>query len=144
MSRPSIELFAPRVIGGTKGRDWGVELLIAQTPQFIGKVLWMDAGKAGGLQFHREKIETFYLFSGSAWVDYDDGSGNLVRLAMAPGMSVHVPAGAPHRVTAVVDSVFFEVSTPVFDDRVRVEQEYGEPEVAGLPTTEPAIQLRYK
>jgi mannose-6-phosphate isomerase-like protein (cupin superfamily) len=110
-------------------------LLVAETPHYIGKVLHMDAGTAGGLQFHREKIETFYLFSGSAWVDYDAGDGKLTRLAMSPGMSVHVPAGAPHRVTAIVDSVFFECSTPVFNDRVRVEQEYGEPEVGGLPTT---------
>src|SRR3990167_9139797 len=132
MTRPSIELFAPRSLGA---RDWGVELLIAETPAYIGKVLHMNAGTAGGLQYHREKIETFYLFSGAAWVDYDDGTGTLVRLAMSPGMSVHVPAGAPHRVTAIVDSVFFECSTPVFDDRVRCESEYGEPDAGGLPTT---------
>jgi mannose-6-phosphate isomerase-like protein (cupin superfamily) len=132
MSRPSIQLVPPRSLGK---RDWGVELLIAETPDYIGKVLFMDAGTAGGLQYHVEKIETFYLHSGSAWVDYDAGDGQLTRLAMSPGMSVHVPAGAPHRVTAIVDSVFFECSTPVFNDRVRVEKEYGEEETGGLQTT---------
>lgn len=134
MSRPSIELFGPRRVGP---REWGEEILIAQTPAYIGKVLFMNAGHAGGLQLHQFKVETFYLFSGSAWVDYDAGDGALTRLAMSPGMSVHVPSGAPHRVTAVVDSVFFEVSTPIFHDRVRCEVEYGEPDAGGLPTSTP-------
>jgi hypothetical protein len=46
-----------------------------------------------------------------------------------------VPAGAPHRVRAMTDCTFYEWSTPVFNDRVRVELEYGEPEAGGLPTT---------
>lgn len=131
MSRPPIELFPPRDVGP---RTWGREILIAQTPSYIGKVLLMHAGQAGGLQYHAEKIETFYLHSGEAFVDYDL-DGTLTRLAMREGMSVHVPAGAPHRVTAILDSVFFECSTPVFNDRVRVEAEYGEPDTGGLPTT---------
>lgn len=131
MSRPSIELFAPTDVGP---RTWGREIKIAHTDQYLGKVLLMRAGQAGGLQYHAKKIETFYLHSGEAFVDYDL-DGTLTRLAMREGMSVHVPAGAPHRVTAILDCVFFECSTPVFDDRVRVEGEYGEPEVEGLPTT---------
>lgn len=131
MSRPSIELRAPLSIGA---REWGFELLIAQTDSYIGKVLEMKAGNAGGLQLHREKVETFYLAAGTAHVDYD-ADGVLTRMRMYPGMIVHVPAGAPHRVTAVTDCIFFEVSTPVFNDRVRLEAEYGEPEVGGLPST---------
>lgn len=131
VQRPSISLFPPRDVGA---RSWGREILVAQTDAYIGKVLLMHAGQAGGLQYHAKKVETFYLHSGEAFVDYDEG-GKLVRLAMREGMSVHVPAGAPHRVTAILDCVFFECSTPVFDDRVRVEAEYGEPEVGGLPTT---------
>jgi mannose-6-phosphate isomerase len=95
----------------------------------------MKAGTAGGLQYHREKIETFFLDEGQAFVDYDAGDGQLTTISMSPGMIVHVPAGAPHRVRAITDCKFFEVSTPVFNDRVRVEAEYGEPEVGGLPTT---------
>ena len=132
MPRPSIELRAPIQVGK---REWGHELLIAQTERYIGKVLVMREGSAGGLQFHREKVETFYLAGGRAFVDYDAGDGKLTRILMYPGMSVHVPAGAPHRVTAITECTFFEVSTPHFNDRVRVEAEYGEPETGGLPTT---------
>lgn len=130
--RPSIELFAPYSVGP---RVWGEEIVIAQTDDYIAKVLNMRAGTAGNLQAHRKKIETFFLFSGSAYVDYDKGDGKLTRMVMSAGMSVHVPVGAPHRVVAITDSTFFEASTPVFNDRERLESAYGEPEVDGLPTT---------
>ena len=128
----SIELFPPYSVGP---RDWGEEIVIAQTDCYLGKVLNMRAGTAGGLQLHRRKMETFFLFSGSAYVDYDKGDGKLTKLVMSAGMTVHVPPGAVHRVTAITDSTFFEVSVPVFDDRVRMENVYGEPETGGLPST---------
>ena len=130
--RPSIELFPPYSVGA---REWGEEIVIAHTNTYLGKVLNMRAGKAGGLQYHKRKMESFFLFSGSAYVDYDKGDHKLTRLVMSAGMTVHVPPGAPHRVTAITDCTFFEVSVPVFDDRVRCEADYGEPEVGGLPTT---------
>ena len=130
--RPSVELFAPYSVGP---RTWGEEIVIAQTDQYLAKILNMRAGTAGNLQCHRRKIETFFLFTGSAYVDYDKGDGKLTRMVMSAGMSVHVPVGAPHRVTAITDSTFFEASTPVFDDRERLEHEYGEPDVDVLPTT---------
>lgn len=127
-----IELFAPYIVGP---RDWGEEVVVAQTDQYLGKVLNMRAGTAGGLQMHREKMETFFLYSGSAYVDYDKGDGTLTRMVMSAGMSVHVPPGSVHRVTAITDSTFFEVSVPIFNDRVRMEEVYGETQKGGLPST---------
>lgn len=127
-----IELFAPYSVGP---REWGEEICIAQTDCYMGKVLNMRAGTAGGLQMHRRKMETFFLYSGSAYVDYDKGDGKLTRLVMSAGMTVHVPPGSVHRVTAITDATFFEVSVPVFNDRVRMETVYGEQEKGGLPTT---------
>lgn len=131
-SRPSVEFPASRDLGA---RDWGTETLLIETPDYIGKALFMRAGTAGGLQYHRKKIETFLLTDGQAVVDYDDGTGVLVSRDLEKGDVVHVPAGAPHRVRAITDCLFFEWSTPVFNDRVRVEADYGEPEAGGLPTT---------
>ena len=54
---------------------------------------------------------------------------------MHPGESYYIPPGAVHQVKAVTACVFFECSTPHYDDRVRVEQAYGLPEGGGLPTT---------
>jgi len=129
---PPIEAFPIHDVGP---RTWGREVLIAQTPHYLGKLLYMNAGTAGGLQVHREKDETFFLFSGEAFVDTDPGTGTLQRLRMMPGESYHIPPGAVHRVEAITDCIFFEVSTPHFNDRVRMETRYGLPEIGGLPTT---------
>ena len=121
----------------TLRRSWGTETFIAESGQYLGKILRMKAGTAGGLQYHRRKDETFCLISGVAIVEMDDGVGcyQLCRHRMGPGQSWRIPPGAVHRVTAVKDCMFFEVSTPWHDDRVRVEQVYGEPKGRGLPTT---------
>ena len=117
-----IEPFEPRELGP---KPWGQELLIAETPHYIGKVLSMNAGHRGGLQYHERKDETFYLFSGRAIVRSDDGHGTLINHDMRPGMSFHIPPRAIHQVRAITDCVFFEVSTPVFDDRVNAGAAYG-------------------
>jgi mannose-6-phosphate isomerase-like protein (cupin superfamily) len=134
MPRPSLEFPKPRDLGP---RDWGVESLLFQNEHYIGKALLMRAGTAGGLQYHEKKVETFILIQGSAFVDYDDGAGNLVSRDLIPSEIVHAPAGATHRVRAVSECIFYEWSTPVFNDRVRCEAEYGQPEVGGLPTSVP-------
>lgn len=116
-------------------RDWGTEVFLVETPHYLFKRLDMNAGTKGGLQYHVEKVESFYLQSGEAIVRSDDGTGQLIEERMYPGQVYHVPAGAPHQVEAVTDCVFFEASTPHYDDRVRVETDYGLPEGTGLPTT---------
>lgn len=115
-------------------RDWGHEVLVAHTETYIGKVLMMNKGTKGGLQYHVEKDETFFLFSGSAIVRSGE-DGKLFETLMLPGQSYHVPPGAVHQVEAVTACVFFEASTPHFDDRVRVEEQYGLIDTGGLPTT---------
>ena len=116
--RPVIAAFQPRELGP---KNWGRELLVAQTDTYIGKVLWMRAGESGPLQYHERKDETFFLFSGDALVYWRNVEGTPQVTAMTPGMSYHVPPGAIHQVEAVSDCVFFETSNPVFDDRVAVK-----------------------
>ena len=113
-----IEKFEPRALGP---KTWGTELLVAHTPHYTGKVLSMRAGASGPRQYHREKDETFYLFSGLARVTYRDRDGFLHDVEMHPGESYHVPPGAVHQVEALEPCVLFEASTPHFDDRVAAE-----------------------
>ncbi len=127
-----IEAYPPRLLF----REWGEETIIAEGPGYCGKVLKYMAGQAGGLQAHTWRDESFYLFSGAAFVDSDDGQGDLVRYHMNSGQTYHIPAGAAHRFVAITDCVVFEVSTSADADRVRMETQYGEPEVGGLPSTE--------
>lgn len=112
-----IEPFTPRNLGP---KDWGTERLVAHTAYYTGKVLYMNKGASGPLQYHEHKDETFYLFSGEAIVEFGNGDGGYEKRRMYAGESYHVPPGAVHRVEAVIDCVFFEASLPVFDDRVAV------------------------
>ena len=117
MNHPPIERFSPREI---PGKPWGQELLVAHTPFYTGKVLTMRAGASGPLQYHERKDEAFHLFSGEALVRTKHPDGTIIAIRMLPGETYHIPPGAIHQVEAVIECVFFETSTPVFDDRVGV------------------------
>lgn len=129
---PQVEIKLPKDLGE---RTWGMELLVVQTKDYIGKVMYMHAGHAGGLQYHERKDECSYLVSGTAWVYTDTGDGKLSRFLLNKGAAVYIPPGAVHKVEAITDCVFVEWSNPVFDDRVRVEARYGREDTEGLPTT---------
>jgi mannose-6-phosphate isomerase-like protein (cupin superfamily) len=131
MGYVSIERVQPHILK----RDWGEEIIVTNTPKYLGKVLRMKAGTAGGLQLHVEKDETFHLYEGTALVVTDDGTGQLTWAQMLPGDTCHVPPGAVHQVRAITDCTFFECSTVHFDDRVRCEERYGLTVDGGLPTT---------
>ena len=119
MTYPPIEQFYPI----ETLQPWGTETLIAETPQYTGKVLFYKAGCAGGFQYHVEKDETFYLHSGRAMVFHVTAAGSLCRELMFAGESWRIPAGAPHKFVAIEDCVVFEVSTPHKHDRVNVAEE---------------------
>jgi mannose-6-phosphate isomerase len=129
---PQVKVLLPKDMGA---RTWGEELLVAHGDGYIGKVLHMEAGKAGGLQAHTEKDETSYLLWGSAWVYTDTGDGQLTRFKMLAGTSIHIPPGAVHKVEAITACCFFEASNPVFNDRIRLEDRYGLESGGGLPST---------
>ena len=119
MSKPIVEKFTPRDVGQ---KSWGRELLVAHTEHYTGKLMLMRAGSRGPLQYHEQKIETMYLYSGDAQITAMNEQGQYYTIAMEAGESYHVPPGAVHQVEAVTDCVFFEASTPVFDDRVAVSR----------------------
>jgi len=129
---PQVKVQLPRDMGE---RTWGQELLVIETDKYIGKVMHMRAGGAGGLQAHVEKDEASYLVSGLAWVYTDTGDGTLTRFQWHPGSAIHIPPGAVHKVEAIENCVIFEASTPHFNDRIRLEEQYGRTDTGGLPTT---------
>ncbi len=106
-------------------KPWGYELLIALTPTYAGKILHLNAGHAISLQYHREKDETIHLYRGEAVLHSQDGDGRAVREPIKPGASFHIPPGTIHRLEALADCDFFEVSTTQLDDVVRLEDRYG-------------------
>lgn len=106
-------------------KPWGHELVYALTDRYCGKLLVVRAGHSLSLQLHERKDETLYLQSGAAEVELGETADALATLALAPGASVHLPPGTVHRLRALEDSVFLEVSTPQLDDVVRLEDLYG-------------------
>ncbi len=106
-------------------KPWGYELLIAKTDVYAGKILHINAGHALSLQYHEQKDETFHLFTGEAVLHYHNEAGELNLIELAAGDSYHIPPHSVHRLEALTDCDFFEVSTTQLDDVVRLEDQYG-------------------
>lgn len=125
---PSAESVGPR--------EWGEEtLLVLANGKYTMKKLFIKAGKRGGLQYHRKKDEASYVISGKMIVRYENEEGNLIDKEVGPGDWFHFPNGCIHQEIAITDVVRIEVSTPHFNDRVRVEEMFGISDSSGLQTT---------
>jgi len=117
-------------------RDWGKETLLVIVPgEFSLKKLYMKAGSKGGLQYHHKKNECGYLIAGQMIIRFDEGDGTLTEKVINTGDSFHFPPGAVHQEEAVTDCIIIEASTPHFNDRVRMEEQYGLTIDGGLPST---------
>jgi mannose-6-phosphate isomerase len=107
-------------------KPWGYELIWALTDDYCGKILFVRAGEALSLQFHREKDESWYVQSGRAELDVGAvGAAVLHREVLRPGAALHFPPGTVHRVKALEDTTILEVSTAQIEDVVRLEDAYG-------------------
>jgi len=105
-------------------KPWGHELIFAETPSYIGKVLFIRKGHKLSLQYHEVKEETIYLQSGEM-ILHTEENGVIVQKRFRAGDTQHIPPGTKHRMEAVEDCTVFEVSTPHLGDVVRLEDAYG-------------------
>ncbi|TET25260.1 MAG: cupin domain-containing protein [Dehalococcoidia bacterium] len=105
-------------------KPWGFELLFAHTPHYAGKVIFVKKDHRLSLQYHKKKDETIYIYQGKALLDIEE-DGSMVSRVVKPGESITVPPFTKHRLKAIEDTTFFEVSTPELDDVVRIEDDYG-------------------
>jgi mannose-6-phosphate isomerase len=107
-------------------KPWGYELIWALTDVYCGKVLFVRAGQALSLQFHREKDESWLVQSGRAKLELGNvGDSVLKAEVVGPGAAFHYTPGTVHRLTAIEDTTILEVSTSQLDDVVRLEDAYG-------------------
>lgn len=126
---PTVESAGPR--------DWGQESILCVIPNLLSlKKLQMKKGAKGGLQYHRLKNECGILIEGKMLVRYDDGSGSICERIIEKGECFHFPPGSIHQEEALEECVIIEASSPHFNDRVRIEDEYGMQTEEGLPTTD--------
>ena len=129
----SILFTKPQSVGE---RPWGTEDLLALvSKQFSVKRLKVKAGSKGGLQYHRLKDEVAIVISGKMLIRYDLGDKVLHERIIESGDVVHFPPGLIHQEEAITDCELIETSSPHFNDRVRMEENYGFGEPKGLPTT---------
>jgi mannose-6-phosphate isomerase len=114
--------FEPRKVE----KPWGYELIWAETPQYVGKVLFVKAGESLSLQFHRVKDESWLVQQGRAKLELGSaGDAILNEEVIAAGATFHFRPGTVHRITALEDTTIVEVSTAQLDDVVRLEDRYG-------------------
>lgn len=106
-------------------KPWGHEEIWAETPQYLGKILVIEAGARLSLQHHEVKDETIRVLHGELRLELDDASGVLQVHTLGPGDSAHIPPRRRHRFAALTRCEVLEVSTPHPDDVVRHQDDYG-------------------
>lgn len=111
----------PRVVP----KPWGSELIWAEGPDYVGKILRINAGEALSLQYHVRKDETIHLLRGRMNFYAGPSADALQLVELNVGDSYHTPPGTVHRMEAVTDCEILEASTPHLDDVVRLQDRYG-------------------
>jgi mannose-6-phosphate isomerase-like protein (cupin superfamily) len=105
-------------------KPWGYEIVWAETPRYVGKILHIEAGACLSRQYHEQKDETFLVQAGEMDLEVGpEGERQVIR--MRPHEAFHCPPRTIHRMIAVTDVDVIEVSTPELDDVVRLEDAYG-------------------
>lgn len=109
-------------------KPWGWELLWAETPNYVGKILHISAGKRLSLQYHDQKLETQYLMQGRVVLLLEHDDGSLREVPMEPGKGYTIYPFQRHRLIALEDSDIVEVSTPETGMTYRLDDDYQRPD----------------
>ena len=106
-------------------KPWGHEEVFAETPNYVGKILFIRKGEALSLQYHEVKEETLRVLDGELELVVGRDPQSLKIHLLERGAVFHVTPGTLHRMIAVSDCSLLEVSTNHLDDVVRLEDRYG-------------------
>jgi len=106
-------------------KPWGFELLFAHTPKYAGKLIFVKKGHRLSLQYHKEKDESMYIYSGKVLIEIEGNDGQLVQSVAEPGCCLRIHPQTKHRIEAKEDTTLFEVSTPELEDVERLDDDYG-------------------
>ena len=107
----------------TVQKPWGHEEIWAETPSYLGKILFIKSGHRLSRQYHVVKEETVRVLSGLVTIEV--GKGPDWRTKYCEGSTFHVEPGTVHRFCAYDGDVqLLEVSTPEIDDVVRLDDDY--------------------
>lgn len=109
-------------LGEKKEKPWGYERPVGKFRGLNLKELFFHSGKSSSLHFHDKKDEIFYIISGRIRLIY--GEKDEVLQA---GQTVHIPPGMHHQFHPLEDTLILEVSTQMWGDIIRIEDEYQRP-----------------
>ncbi len=106
-------------------KPWGYEIKFT-SPDFkhTGKVLFIEKGKRFSFQYHDDKEEVLFLFSGDAEIWIENSEGKIEKKPMELKKGYLIKKGQKHRVKAVDDAFVFEVSGPEKGTTFRLEDDY--------------------
>jgi len=106
-------------------KPWGHEEIWAETDKYVGKILYISAGKRLSLQYHEKKIETIRVMQGTLFLTLQDSYGKNFDKKMNAGECYHVSPGTIHRFAAGEhDVILVEVSTTELDDVIRLQDDW--------------------
>jgi mannose-6-phosphate isomerase-like protein (cupin superfamily) len=106
-------------------KPWGWELWWTVTDRYVGKVIFVNAGRRLSLQYHNHKDESIYVIEGEMILHLENEEGTLDAIKLGAGEFRRVAVGRRHRFEAITDTKLIEVSTPELDDVVRIEDDFG-------------------
>ncbi len=107
-------------------KPWGWEIILTRKESsYTGKIIFVRRGSRLSLQYHDQKEETLCLFSGQAEIWLEDNQGKIHHLPMESQKGYRINRYQKHRLVALTDSYFFEVSEPEKGTTYRLEDDYG-------------------
>ena len=122
------ELFVAHTIIKRVQKIWGIEEWIVNEKGYCGKKLTVNKGCRCSLHCHKKKAETFYVLSGSGWIETHG-----INCFVIPGMIIDIKPGQYHRFSTIRpwgttdELVLIEFSTHHEDDDVvRKEESCGQ------------------
>lgn len=90
---------------------WGSEEWIVNNEKYCMKHLNLKENMRCSLHYHKEKDETFIIFSGKVYMEIEDERKVMEGFVMLPGDKVRLKPGTPHRFSGLQSSLIVEVST---------------------------------
>lgn len=106
-------------------KPWGYEEIWACTSDYVGKIIAINKGHRLSLQYHKVKDETIRILEGEMNLEVEHKGEPRKVVRLKKDQSYHIPPGTKHRMAAVEECLFLEVSTPQLTDVVRLEDDYG-------------------
>lgn len=106
-------------------RPWGSERLLAVTELYAWRMITLRRAARVSLHYHRQHVESLYVVQGRSRYQIGNLGEPLIERILGPGDVIHHRPYQVHRHEALEPLVLMEVSSPPFDDIVRVEDDYG-------------------